>query len=181
VTTRRGQFKSAAVAGENSFLSCARYIERNPIEAGMVTEPWPYRWSSCPAYALVGEDRLIDYNVWYQGLGGDAPSRQQRWREFLLGDDPNEEVMRRHDWVEGGEDARRRLFRPQACTARRRGRPRKPPPGIRKAFFRNSMRRHNMRKLSCTSPSKPRCNYAGDRFTWAGSRPRLANPYRAGA
>ena len=65
---------------EDYFLSCARYIERNPVVAGIVAEPWTYRWSSCRAYALGEPDSLLSYNVWYQGLGSEAVQRQQRWR-----------------------------------------------------------------------------------------------------
>src|SRR5215471_15649161 len=64
----QGRFKSPAGAVEAYFLSCARYIERNPVEAGLVTEPWQYRWSSCPAYALGVADPLLSYNVCYQGV-----------------------------------------------------------------------------------------------------------------
>jgi putative transposase len=48
----QGRFKSPAVEVEAYFLSCARYIERNPVAAGLVTLPWEYEWSSCRAYAL---------------------------------------------------------------------------------------------------------------------------------
>jgi hypothetical protein len=44
------------VAVEDYFLSCARYIERNPLVAALVAQPWQYRWSSCPAYALDAAD-----------------------------------------------------------------------------------------------------------------------------
>jgi putative transposase len=72
----QGRFKSPAVAVEEYFLSCARYIERNPLGAGLVTEAWEYRWSSCRAYALGEPDPLLSYNVWYQTLGADAGQRQ---------------------------------------------------------------------------------------------------------
>jgi putative transposase len=68
------------VAVESYFLSCSRYIERNPVTAGLVAEPWQYRWSSCPAYALGVADPLLSYNVWYQDLGANAEQRQQRAR-----------------------------------------------------------------------------------------------------
>jgi putative transposase len=113
------------VAVEEYFLSFARYVERNPVEAGLVTEPWSYRWSSSRAYALGTEDPLLSYNVWYRNLAADSATRQQRWREFLLGDDPREELARRGDWIEGSEGYRRRMHRPAARPARRRGRPRK--------------------------------------------------------
>jgi putative transposase len=130
----QGRFKSPAVEVEAYFLSCARYIERNPLTAGLVTQLWGYRWSSCRAYALGVQDSLLSYNVWYRDLGPDAPRRQQRWREFLLGEDPHEEAIRGGDWIEGSEAYRRRMQRAEARPARRRGRPRKPPLG-QEGFF----------------------------------------------
>jgi len=94
----QGRFKSPAVEVETYFLNCARYIERNPLAAGLVRQPWDYRWSSCPAYALGVQQPLLSYNVWYRDLGPDATRRQQRWRQFLLGEDPNEEAVRQGDW-----------------------------------------------------------------------------------
>jgi hypothetical protein len=91
--------------------------------------PWEYRWSSCPAYALGAANPLLSYNVWYQSLAADAAGRQQRWREFLLGDDPHEELARRGDWTVGDDSFRRRMQHTAARPARRRGQPRKPPPG----------------------------------------------------
>jgi putative transposase len=130
----QGRFKSPAVAVEEYFLSCARYIERNPVEAGLVPEPWLYRWSSCPAYALGVPDPLLSYNVWYQSLGADAAQRQQRWREFLMADDRHEEVVRRHDWTIGNEGFRRRMEHTGPRPGRRRGRPRKPPASQERLF-----------------------------------------------
>jgi putative transposase len=31
-------------------MQVSRYIHRNPVEAGMVAEPWQWPWSSAPAY-----------------------------------------------------------------------------------------------------------------------------------
>jgi putative transposase len=55
----QGRFKSPAIEADSYLLSCGRYIERNPVEAGLVTEPWLYRWSICRAYALGEEDALL--------------------------------------------------------------------------------------------------------------------------
>jgi putative transposase len=38
----QGRFKSPAVQCETYLLSCGRYIERNPVEAGLVKETWDY-------------------------------------------------------------------------------------------------------------------------------------------
>jgi hypothetical protein len=84
-------------------LSCGRYIERNPVEAGLVIEPWAYPWSSCRAYTLGEPNRLLATNPWYDQLAMRAARRRQLWREFLLGEDPKEEVVLRQDWATGGE------------------------------------------------------------------------------
>src|SRR3974377_2345302 len=98
-----GGFKSPAVEVERYFLSCAGYIERNRVEAGLVAVPWDYEGSSCRAYALGVPDPLVSYNVWYRELGRDDDSRQRRWREFLLGGDPNEAGVRRAEAGVGTE------------------------------------------------------------------------------
>ena len=42
----QGRFQSPAVEEGAYLLSCGRSIERNPVEAGLVSEPWQYPWSS---------------------------------------------------------------------------------------------------------------------------------------
>ena len=104
-------------------LSCGRYSERNPLEVGLVTEPWQWRWSSCRAYALGEPDPLLAAHPWYDGLASTAARRQGLWRSFLMGEDAKEEVVRREDWIIGSESFRR-LQRQRARPApRRRGRP----------------------------------------------------------
>ena len=128
----QGRFKSPAVEAERYLLSCGRYIERNPLEAGMVEEPWAYQWSSCRAYALGEADPLLTEDPYYTELAADPCRRQARWREFLLSADPGEEVVRRSDWVVGEEGFRRRMQQMKPRPAPRgRGRPRKPGAGRR--------------------------------------------------
>jgi putative transposase len=120
----QGRCKTPAVEADAYLLSCGRYIERNPLEAGLVVEPWQYRWSSCRAYALGEADSLLAANPWYEVLAGTARQRQALWRAFLMADDANEEVVRRGDWVVGGTGFRRRMQRQGARPAPRgRGRP----------------------------------------------------------
>jgi len=105
----QGRFKSPAVEAERCLLSCGRYIERNPLEAGVVEEPWAYRWSSCRAYALGEPDPLLAEDPYYAELAAEPAGRQRRWREFLGGADAGEGVIRRSDWVLGEEEFRRRM------------------------------------------------------------------------
>jgi putative transposase len=123
----QGRFKSPAVEAETYLLSCGRYIERNPQEAQVVTEPWAYRWSSCRAYALGEANPLLATSPWYEELAADPRRRQVLWRDFLLGDDPKEAAVRRQDWVLGSAGFRRQMQRRAARPAPRlRGRPIEP-------------------------------------------------------
>jgi putative transposase len=65
---------------ERYWLTCLRYIEQNPVRAGMVREPADYRWSSFRAHAL-GEriDWLVEHEV-YRALGRTAEERQVAYR-----------------------------------------------------------------------------------------------------
>ena len=123
----QGRFKSPAIQCEGYLLSCGRYIERNPLEAGLVTEPWQYAWSSCRAYASGAADPLLAENSYYLEWGVDDGSRQRRWREFLIQEDPKEQPIRRADWVVGDETFQKRLQGYQGrAVQRRRGWPPKP-------------------------------------------------------
>jgi len=120
----QGRFKSPAIEAEPYLLSCGRYIERNPLEAGLVQKPWDERWSSCRAYACGVADPLLAPNPWYEQLGAEPARRQERWRAFLMDDDPKEAALRRDDWAIGSETFRRTLHRSEARPQpRRRGRP----------------------------------------------------------
>jgi putative transposase len=97
----QGRFKSPAIEAEPYLLSCGRYIERNPLEAGLVAAPCDYAWSSCRAYVLGESNELLSANCWYESLGESAALRQRRWLEFLQGDDRAEPAIRGADWVVG--------------------------------------------------------------------------------
>lgn len=43
-TLWEGRFKSCVVDADNYLLLCQRYIELNPVRAGMVVSPGAYRW-----------------------------------------------------------------------------------------------------------------------------------------
>ena len=47
-----GRFKSCVVDAENYLLTCMRYIELNPVRAGMAARPEEYQWSSYHANGL---------------------------------------------------------------------------------------------------------------------------------
>ncbi|MFP4077437.1 MAG: aldehyde dehydrogenase family protein, partial [Halochromatium sp.] len=54
-----GRYRSALIEADGYLLACYRYIELNPVRAGMVETPGEYPWSSYHANALGGSDPLI--------------------------------------------------------------------------------------------------------------------------
>ena len=123
----QGRFKSPAVQCEGYLLSCGRYIECNPLESGLVVEPWQYVWSSCRAYTCGNADPLLAENPYYLESGADDSSRQRHWREFLMQEDPKEPLIRRADWAIGDEPFLTQLQGLHGrAVQRRRGRPPKP-------------------------------------------------------
>ena len=58
----KGRFKSKPVEIGGYLGSCGRYIERNAVRAGIVTEPWAYKWTSAAHYVKCAADGITDTN-----------------------------------------------------------------------------------------------------------------------
>ena len=68
-TLWEGRFKSSLVGGAAYVMACYRYIELNPVRAGMATAPSEYRWSSYRANAMGHDDPLVTPHEAYLALG----------------------------------------------------------------------------------------------------------------
>ena len=84
-TLWEGRFRSAIVDSERYLLTCSRYIELNPVRAGMVNSPQDYRWSSYRHNAQGRHDSLLSLHSVYQRLGSDCASRQDAYRSLFHG------------------------------------------------------------------------------------------------
>ncbi len=82
-TLWEGRFKSALVDSGAYLLTCYRYIELNPVRAGMVHGPGDYRWSSHHCNALGEYDAGITPHPNYLSLGTDAVARQAAYRDLF--------------------------------------------------------------------------------------------------
>lgn len=82
-TLWEGRFRSCLVQEEDYLLACQRYIELNPVRAGMVTHPAEYRWSSYRVNAHGEADRVLRPHPLYEALGSDAEGRQAAYRELF--------------------------------------------------------------------------------------------------
>jgi REP element-mobilizing transposase RayT len=49
----QGRFFSC-ILDETYLIAAARYIERNPVRADLVTKPWEWKWSSAQAHTKMG-------------------------------------------------------------------------------------------------------------------------------
>jgi putative transposase len=101
----QGRSQSPAVQSSEYLLSCGRSIERNRVEAGIVTLPWEYAWSSAATNALGKPDALLAEHVEYPRLAASPGQRQQTWQRFLLADDRREatvELVSTHFFVWSG-------------------------------------------------------------------------------
>ncbi len=79
----QGRYKSPLVENDVYFLQCARYIERNPIRANLVSKPENYPWSSYRHYALGETNPIVHENPLYQDFGLSEISRRNAYREFI--------------------------------------------------------------------------------------------------
>jgi putative transposase len=77
------RYKSSVVQAETYLLFCQRYIELNPVRAGMVADPAEYRWSSYRHNALGADDRLLSPHEVYLGLGAAPGERQGAYRALF--------------------------------------------------------------------------------------------------
>ena len=82
-TLWEGRYKSAVVSRDEYLMVCGRYIEMNPVRAGMVGSPKEYPWSSYRFRAFGKPDQLLDEDPWYQGLGSIPEERQRAYRSWV--------------------------------------------------------------------------------------------------
>jgi putative transposase len=64
-------------------LQCYRYIELNPVRAGMVQHPQDYRWSSYHANALGKESSLRTPHDEYLQLGATEDERKKNYQSLF--------------------------------------------------------------------------------------------------
>jgi putative transposase len=77
-------------------LAALRYLDRNPVRAGLVNDPGACPWSSCAAYPGGADNRLATFNPAYLGLSPSAAVRQRQYRKRL---EPSEHPRCERDTV----------------------------------------------------------------------------------
>ena len=134
-TLWEGRYRATVADSTRYLLAVMRYIELNPLRAGMVSHPRDYQWSSYGFNALGTKGPNADWihtHEEYLRLGRTAADRQAAYRQLfraaISGADLSEIRDCTHKgWVLGGDRFRERI---EALGQRRAaskgvGRPRK--------------------------------------------------------
>ena len=87
-------YRSKPVAEDVYLLECARYIDRNPLRAGMVQHPGQYRYGSYQYYATGTKSNLITHSPAYLGLADNATDRCRLYSDYVTQSRPQEEFAR---------------------------------------------------------------------------------------
>jgi putative transposase len=74
-TLWEGRFKASLVESERYLLSCYRYIDLNPVRAGIVANPRDYEWSSYRQHAVVCNENWLDTSDAFLALGMKTSTR----------------------------------------------------------------------------------------------------------
>ena len=87
-----GRYKCNVIESQAYLLSCMRYIELNPVRAGMVDHPANYRWSSYAANALGVSNAVLTAHTEYVALGRLSDNRQSVYRDLFDGGSTSDEL-----------------------------------------------------------------------------------------
>jgi len=79
-TLWEGRYRSSIVDSDAYLLTCYRYIELNPVRAGMCTAPHGYRWSSHAANAYGAPSLILQPHPLYLSLGRTLEERARSYR-----------------------------------------------------------------------------------------------------
>lgn len=82
-TLWEGRFKASLVQEQHYLFACYRYIELNPVRAGMVEAPGDYPWSSYRTNGLDKPNRLLSPHPDYLALGNTNQSRCAAYRDLF--------------------------------------------------------------------------------------------------
>ena len=88
-TLWEGRYKSSPIKEDEYLLACCRYVEVNPVRAGIVEDPIKYKWSSCRYKA--GSERL-DFDPCYKRLAANDNERRAKYKEWISKSIPDGEM-----------------------------------------------------------------------------------------
>jgi putative transposase len=134
-TLWQGRYKATVIDSERYFMICSRYIELNPIRAGLVANPTEYPWSSYVHHVGAKPDPLITDHSLYWALGNTPFEREAAYKDLAEQALTSDEVSALNEatlkgWALGSDQFKAALERQANRRVRpaKRGRPFKRKP-----------------------------------------------------
>jgi putative transposase len=115
-TLWEGRYRATVVDSRSYLFECYRYIELNPVRAGLAEYPRDYRWSSYSANAHGTHDDLITPHEEFVALGKDPDERHAAYRA-MFATELSERILTEirlatnHAWALGSAPFRAELAR----------------------------------------------------------------------
>lgn len=119
-TLWEGRYKAAIVDDEHYLLTCMRYVELNPVRAGMVRAPADYRWSSYAANAGGAHDALLTPHPLYLALGNTTRARRAVYRSLFPASPTDSDLVCIRDATQNGWALGDQAFRLRVASFGRR-------------------------------------------------------------
>jgi REP-associated tyrosine transposase len=82
-TLWEGRYKASPIQSEGYLLACTRYVELNPVRAGLVADPGAYRWSSYRVRTGGSGLGWLDADECYLALGTTYAQRASVYAAFV--------------------------------------------------------------------------------------------------
>lgn len=131
-TLWEGRYKATLIDSERYLLTCMRYIELNPVRAGMVKHPGDYPWSSYQYNAWGDENPLVIPHSLYRRLDRNTDARRSAYRQLFRAQLAKADVDAIREatnkaWVLGNDRFREKIetLSGRRASQQARGRPRK--------------------------------------------------------
>lgn len=126
-----GRFKSCLIQTEHYFLICQRYIELNPVRAGLVAYPGSFHWSTYNSNAFGVESNLLRPHDVYLELGKTKDERLEAYQALFREAMPEDQIEKirigvNKGLVVGSEEFEKRIEIESGQPTRLRKRGRKP-------------------------------------------------------
>jgi putative transposase len=121
-TLWEGRYKACLVETDRHVAAVCRYVDLNPVRAGIVEHPVRYRWSSYAALAGLRIDPVVEPHKSLAALGVPPGERYARWCAQPAADGEIEEVRRAvaGELALGSDSFKARIEQATARATRRR-------------------------------------------------------------
>jgi len=110
-TVWNGRYKSSPIDTDRFLMACNRYIELNPVRAGIVPAPQDYDWSSYNHKTGRSLLTWLDEDPCYASLGAERRERESSYRSWVNSGVSEEEMDLIRNAVQRGQLCGGRRFR----------------------------------------------------------------------